>query len=291
MRLGVMALATDLTMPPTDLAIAVEERGLSSLFLPEHTHIPTSRSTPYPGGEPLKEEYRRFVDPLVALSMAAAVTERIELGTGVLLVNQHDPIALAKAIATLDHLSGGRFVLGAGFGWNEDEMAHHGVDPRRRRTIFREKILAMIELWENDEASFDGKYVSFSPSWQWPKPARKPHPPILLGGGAGPVFFKHLAEYADGWLPIGGKGLKDDIQAMRDAASEAGRDPDELSVNLFGVMPDPGRLEYYRELGADRVALGLPPEKRFTDIGGATADVILPILDEYAVLAEQFQDA
>ncbi|WP_153504335.1 LLM class F420-dependent oxidoreductase [Cumulibacter manganitolerans] len=290
MRLGVMALATDRTMPPAELAVAVEERGLRSLFLPEHTHIPASRQTPYPGGEPLKDEYYRFLDPLVALSMAAAVTERIELGTGVLLVNQHDPIALAKAIATLDHLSGGRFVLGAGFGWNEDEMSHHGVDPRRRRTVFREKMLAMIELWENELASFDGTHVSFSPSYQWPKPARRPHPPVLLGGGAGPVFFKHLAEYADGWLPIGGKGLKDDIAAMRDAAAEAGRDPAELSINLFGVFPDRGRLEHYRELGADRVALALPPAKRFTDVEGATADVILPILDEYAVLAEQLHD-
>lgn len=290
MRIGVMALATDQTMRPDELAIAVEERGLASLFLPEHTHIPASRRTPYPGGEPLKDEYYRFLDPLVALSMAAAVTKRIELGTGVMLVNQHDPIALAKAIATLDHLSGGRFVLGAGFGWNEDEMSHHGVDPRRRRTIFREKILAMVELWENELASFDGKYVSYSPSYQWPKPARRPHPPILLGGGAGPVFFKHLAEYADGWLPIGGKGLADDIAAMRAAAEEIGRDPSELSINLFGVMPDVGRLEHYRELGADRVALGLPPQKRFTDIGGATADEILPILDEYAVLAERFHD-
>ncbi|WP_134321742.1 LLM class F420-dependent oxidoreductase [Cumulibacter soli] len=290
MRLGVMALATDWTMPPADLAVAVEERGLSSLFLPEHTHIPVSRRTPYPGGEPLKDEYYRFLDPIVALSMAAAVTSRIELGTGVLLVNQHDPIALAKAIATLDHLSQGRFVLGAGFGWNEDEMSHHGVDPRRRRSVFREKVMAMIELWENEQASFNGTYVSFEPSWQYPKPARKPHPPILLGGGAGPGFFKHMAEYADGWLPIGGKGLVDDIRAMRAAAEEIGRDPNELSVNLFGVKPDEGRLEHYRELGVERVALGLPPEERFTDIGGATAEVILPILDQYAVLAEKFQD-
>lgn len=147
MRLGVMVLATDLTMPPAELAQAVEARGLSSLFLPEHTHIPICRRTPYPGGEPLKEEFYRLLDPLVALSVAAAATSTIELGTGVMLVNQHDPIVLAKQIATLDHLSNGRFVLGAGFGWNEEEMEHHGVKPKERRKVFRQKIMAMQALW------------------------------------------------------------------------------------------------------------------------------------------------
>ncbi len=290
MRLGVMVLPTDRTMPPAALARAVEDRGLASLFLPEHTHIPTSRRTPYPGGEPLKEEFRRLLDPLVALSMAAAVTSTIELGTGIMLVNEHDHIALAKAISTLDHLSGGRFVLGAGFGWNEDEMEHHGVDPRRRRAVFREKVLAMIELWTQEEASFQGDHVSFSPSWQWPKPARKPHPPILLGGGAGPGFFKHIVEYADGWLPIGGAGLIDDIAALRQAAEDAGRDPDDLSINIFGTKPDPGKFEHFRSIGIDRVVMGLPPAERFSDIRGATAEQILPVLDGYAALVEKFQD-
>jgi probable F420-dependent oxidoreductase len=290
MRLGVMVLPTDRTMPPVDLARAVEDRGLSSLFLPEHTHIPVSRRTPYPGGEPLKEEFRRLLDPMVGLAMAAAVTSKIELGTGIMLVNEHDPIALAKQISTLDHLSGGRFVLGAGFGWNEDEMEHHGVNPKKRRTVFREKMLAMISLWTEEEASFQGEYVSFSPSWQWPKPARKPHPPILLGGGAGPGFFKHIAEYADGWLPIGGAGLVDDIAALRSAAEEAGRDPASMSINIFGTKPDPGKLEYYREIGIDRVVMGLPPADRFTDIRGASADQILPVLDQYAELVVKFQD-
>jgi len=290
MRLGVMVLATDLTMPPAELAEAVESRGLSSLFLPEHTHIPTCRITPYPGGEPLSEEFHRMLDPLVTLSIAAAVTSTIELGTGVMLINQHDPIVLAKQIATLDHLSNGRFVLGAGFGWNKEEMAHHGVNPANRRKVFREKILAMRALWTQDEASFDGEFVSFSPSWAWPKPARKPYPPILLGGAAGPNFFTHVAEYADGWLPIGGSNLRTDIRVLHRHAESVGRDPQSLSVNVFGARPNLGSLELYRELGVDRVILGLPPAERFTDVRGATRDEILPVLDGYVSLVEKFKD-
>lgn len=289
MRLGVMVLPTDQTMPPADLARAVEERGLSSLFLPEHTHIPTSRRTPYPGGEPLKEEFRRLVDPIVALSIAASVTSTIELGTGVMLVNEHDPIVLAKQIATLDHFSGGRFVLGAGFGWNEEEMEDHGVDPRFRRTVFREKVLAMRELWTKDEAAFDGRFVSFSPSWSWPKPVQKPHPPILLGGAAGPKFFSHIVEYADGWLPIGGSRLAEDIAQLYQQAEAVGRDPKSLSINIFGARPNIGSLEHYRKLGVERVVLGLPPAPRFTDVRAATKEQIMPVLDEYADLVERFR--
>lgn len=290
MRLGVMVLPTDQTMPVADLARAVEARGLSSLFLPEHTHIPMSRRTPYPGGEPLKPEFRRLLDPMVALSIAAAVTTTIELGTGVMLVNEHDPIALAKQIATLDHLSGGRFVLGTGFGWNEDEMEHHGVNPRQRRKVHREKVMAMRELWTQEEAEFHGEFVSFSPSWSWPKPERKPHPPILLGGAAAPKFFSHVIEYCDGWLPIGGANLVTDIANLRSQAEEAGRDPNSLSINIFGALPDPGSLAHYQEIGVDRVVMGLPPARRFTDIRAATAEQILPVLDEYAALVEKFRE-
>ena len=250
MRLGVMVLPTDQTMPPAELAVAVEERGLSSLFLPEHTHIPVRRATPYPGGEPLKEEYKRFLDPLVALGMAAAVTSKIELGTGVLLVNQHHPITLAKQIATLDHLSGGRFVLGIGSGWNEEEMANHGVDPKKRRTTLRENMLAMIELWTKDEAEYDGKYVSFTKSWQWPKPVRKPHPPILLGAAGTPSNFKHLVEFCDGWFPIGGGGVARSIEELHRVAEDAGRDPATISINVFGTKPDRSKLRsaFYTEI-------------------------------------------
>jgi probable F420-dependent oxidoreductase len=287
-RLGVMVLPTDETMPPTDLAIAVEERGLLSLFLPEHTHIPTSRRTPYPGGEPLKPEFRRLLDPMVALAMAAAVTSTIELGTGVMLVNEHHPIDNAKRIATLDHLSGGRFVLGAGSGWNEDEMEHHGVNPKRRNTVLRENLLAMIELWTKETAAFDGDYVKFSESWMWPKPARAPHPPILLGGGPTPAVFKRVVEFCDGWFPIGGAGLPEHIAELRRFAEEAGRDPDTISINIFGAFPDRRKLSWYQALGVDRVVMGLPPAPRFTDIRGAGADKILPVLDDYAELVKEF---
>ena len=290
MRLGVMVLASDETMPPAELAEAVESRGLSSLFLPEHTHIPTCRRTPYPGGGPLNEEFHRLLDPLVTLTMAAAVTSTIELGTGVLLINQHDPIALAKQIATLDHLSNGRFVFGAGYGWNEEEMENHGVRPKDRRKMAREKLLAMQALWTQDEASFDGEFVSFSSSWTWPKPVRKPHPPILLGGAAGPKFFAHLVEYADGWLPIGGSNLRADIQELHCHAESVGRPPQSLSINVFGARPNLGSLGLYRELGVDRVVLALPPVERFSDVRGATRDEILPVLDGYAGLVEEFRD-
>ncbi len=195
---------TDTTISPVDLARQAEERGFSSLYLPEHTHIPTSRRTPAPTGEPLAQEYRRTMDPFVSLAAAASVTSRIRLGTGICLVAQRDYLVTAKAVATLDVLSDGRFVFGVGYGWNADEMASHDLDPTRRRQILREKVLAMKRLWSDDVASFQGKHVHLAPSWAWPKPTQKPYPPIMLGGAPGPTLFKHIAEFADGWLPIGG---------------------------------------------------------------------------------------
>jgi len=185
MRYGVTMFMTDQTMPPVDLARAIEERGLHSLYVPEHTHIPTSRLTPPPTGDAeLRDEYKRTLDPLVALAMCCAATERLIVGTGVCLVAQRDPIVTAKAIATLDHMSGGRFVLGMGFGWNADEIADHGVSMPERRDIAREHVLAMRALWRDDVASFDGKYVQIPPSWSWPKPARPGGPPVRIGGAA-----------------------------------------------------------------------------------------------------------
>jgi probable F420-dependent oxidoreductase len=289
MKLGVMALCTDETMPPIDLAKAVEERGLSSLFLPEHTHIPTSRTTPYPGGEPLAQEFRRLVDPIVTLAAMAAATTTLELGTGVLLVGQHDPIVLAKQIATLDHLSKGRFVLGIGFGWNEDEMTHHGVDPKHRRSVVREKVLAMKQLWTEVEGSFVGEHVAFSSSWSWPKPVTQPHPPILIGGGAGPGLFRHIAEYASGWIPIGGAQLWASLPDLHRAAEGVGRDPATIEIDIFGARPVRKNLERYVELGVKRVVLGLPPAARFGDIRGGTKEQVLPFLDDYAALATDFE--
>ncbi|RMF22960.1 MAG: LLM class F420-dependent oxidoreductase [Deltaproteobacteria bacterium] len=274
MKLGITMFATDQSMGPVDLAREAEARGFYSFYIPEHTHIPTSRETPPPTGEDeLPEEYRRTLDPFVALAAAAAATEDLVLGTGICLVAQRDPIVTAKEVATLDRISDGRFVFGIGFGWNCEEMADHGVDYRTRRDLVREKTLLMKRLWEDEEASFAGQYVRLSPSWAWPKPRRQP--PILIGGAAGPKLFAHIAEYADGWIPIGGAGVRAALPELARAAERAGRDPSELRVVPFGTIPDPGKLDYYASIGIDEVVLRIPSAGR---------DTVLRILDDYAGL-------
>jgi probable F420-dependent oxidoreductase len=274
MRYGVTMFMTDLSMGPADLARAVEERGFTSLYVPEHTHIPVSRRTPPPtGGDELADEYRRTLDPFVALAAAAAVTERVELGTGISVIAQHEPIVTAKTIATLDHVSGGRFVLGIGFGWNVEEMEDHGIDVPRRRELVREHVLAMRALWTHDVAGFDGEFVRFEPSWSWPKPARPGGPPVLIGGAAGPKLFAAIAEYADGWMPIGGGGIRAVLPDLQRAAEHAGRDPAALRIVPFGVLHDPAKIEYYASLGVDEVVLRVPAGR---------ADTVLPALDELA---------
>jgi len=276
MRYGVTMFMTDQTMPPADLARAIEERGLASLYVPEHTHIPTSRLTPPPTGDAeLRDEYKRTLDPFVALSMAAAATEHLVVGTGICLVAQRDPIVTAKAVATLDQLSGGRFVLGIGFGWNADEIADHGVTMPERRSVTREHVLAMRALWTNDVGSFDGEFVKIPPSWSWPKPVGPTGPPVLIGGAPGPKLFAHVAEYADGWIPIGGAGMRAALPDLHRACEAVDRDPATLRIVPFGTVPDAGKLEYYESIGVTEVVLRLP---------GGTADRVLPILDEYAPL-------
>jgi probable F420-dependent oxidoreductase len=273
-ELGVTLHATDRSLGPVELAREAEARGFSSLFLPEHTHIPVSRRTPPPTGEAdLPEEYRRSLDPLVGLAAAASVTKRIRLGTGVLLPAQRDPIALAKALATLDLLSGGRLVLGVGFGWNREEMESHGVDFRRRRALVRERVLAIEALWAREVAEFHGEFVDFEPSWQWPKPLQQPRPPVLIGGAAGPALFAHVAEWADGWLPIGGAGLRRALPELRRAWEARGRDPSGLRVVPFGTLPDAGKLAHYESLGIREVVLRLPSAGR---------EAVLPALDAFA---------
>jgi probable F420-dependent oxidoreductase len=276
MRYGVTMFMTDETMPPADLARAVEERSLYSLYVPEHTHIPTTRLTAPPTGDAeLREEYKRTLDPFVALAMAAAVTERLVVGTGICLVAQREPIVTAKAVASLDQLSGGRFVLGIGFGWNADEIAAHGVSMPDRRAVTREHVLAMRALWSNDVGSFDGEFVQIPPSWSWPKPVRPQGPRVLIGGAPGPKLFAHVAEYADGWIPIGGAGVRAAMPDLHRACEAAGRDPATLHIVPFGTVPDAGKLEYYESIGVTEVVLRLPS-------GGA--DRVLPILDQYAPL-------
>jgi probable F420-dependent oxidoreductase len=275
MRFGVTMFATDRSIGIIDLAKAVEERGLDSVWLPEHTHIPTTRRTPYPMGGDLPDEYRRCLDPFVGLTAAAMAAPTIRVGTGVLLVAQHDPIVAAKAAATLDLVSGGRLSLGIGFGWNEDEMNDHGVDYKTRRELGREKVLAMRALWTQEEASFDGEYVHLPASSSWPKPVQAGGPPVLIGGAAGPKLFRHIAEYGDGWIPIGGKGITDALPKLRAALEAAGRDPSTVQVIPFASIPDHGKLDYFESLGITECVFQLPSRP---------ADQVLPLLDKQAAI-------
>ncbi len=271
MRFGITMFPTDLSIGPVQLGREAEARGLDSLWFPEHTHIPTSRRTPAPAGEPLAEEYKRSLDPFVAMAAVVGATENLRVGTGIALVAQRDPIVMAKEVASLDLVSGGRLDLGIGFGWNVEEMADHGVPFKERRAVVREKVLAMKALWTQDEAGFSGEHVRFEPSWSWPKPVQKPHPPLLIGGGGGPKLFEAIADYADGWIPIGGAGLREALPALRRAMESAGRDPAELSIVPFGSLPDPGKIEYYRSLGVSEIVFRVPP---------VPADEALPVLDQ-----------
>lgn len=262
MRVGITLFATDRSVGVVELARAAEDRGYDSFWLPEHTHIPTSRITPPPTGEDeLPEEYRRTLDPLIGLAACATATETIRLGTGILLPAQREPIVTAKAVATLDHLSDGRVDLGVGFGWNVDEMQHHGIDPARRRGVAREHVLAMRTLWEHDEASFAGEHVQFDPSWSYPKPVQS-RVPVLVGGGAGPVLLGHVVEYGDGWIPIGGAGLSDAIPTLRHRCEDAGRDPAGLRIVPFGSLPTPAKLEHFAAIGVTEVVFRVPSVSR-----------------------------
>ncbi|HEV3365596.1 MAG TPA: LLM class F420-dependent oxidoreductase [Acidimicrobiia bacterium] len=277
MHFGVSMFPTRYSVGPAELARAVEERGFESLFFPEHTHIPTSRRSPWPGGADLPGEYRETLDPFLALTAAAAVTERILLGTGICLVVERDPITTAKEVATLDLLSGGRFLFGIGGGWNREEMENHGTDPTRRFAVMRERVLAMKEIWTKDEAEFHGEYVDFDPLWQWPKPVQRPHPPVLVAGN-GPKTLDRVLEYGDGWIPIPGRGsvpLGEGTVRLREMAAERGREAPPVTV--FGARPQAEVLEHYAAAGVDRVLFALPPVE---------AAEAFKFLDSYANLVE-----
>jgi probable F420-dependent oxidoreductase len=259
MELGLAHFLTDYGMQPAELGQQVEQRGFESLFLPEHTHIPVSRDTPYPGGGELPREYSHTLDPFVALAAAAAVTERLKLGTGVSLVIQRDVIVTAKAVATLDHLSGGRFLFGVGAGWNREEMQNHGTDPRTRFTRMRESVEAMKAIWTEDDAEYHGKLIDFDPIWCWPKPVQKPHPPVLVGG-LGDGVYDRVVAYGDEWIPNrvrNPEALGERIAELQRRSEAAGRGP--IPVTVFGAKPEARLLERLRAAGVTRSLFYLLP--------------------------------
>ena len=281
--MGVTLLSADTTIRPDDLARAAEDRGFESMWLPEHSHIPISRESPWPGsltGEPLPAPYARLHDVFIGLSMAAAVTTRLRLGTSVLLLGQRDAIWTAKQVATLDHLSGGRVELGVGIGWNREEMANHGMRFADRWTRVRETVAAMRALWTNDVGTYEGEVVRVAPSWQWPKPAQPKGPPVHLGGGAGPRLLGEMAAWADGWLPISARAsLRSRLDAMHAACEGGGRDPASVTVSVFGATTSAPGLTSLSEEGVHRAVL---------TSWAADRDGVLRDLDSWVSLVEEF---
>jgi len=276
MHIGVTMFCTDYSMRIDDLARETEARNFESLFVPEHTHIPTSRRSPFGGGGELPKEYWHTLDPFVGLMAAAAVTKKLKIGTGICLIIERDTIVTAKAAATLDFLSGGRFLFGIGAGWNAEEMENHGTEFKTRFRKMREQVLAMKEIWTKDEPKFHGDFVNFDPIWSWPKPVQKPGPPVLLGGESGHTL-QRVVDYCEGWFPRG-RAADKILPGMKDLearAAKAGRDMKTISVNVFGAAPDEAVLDTYRKAGVTRVMLRLPSEPR---------EAILPLLDKHAKL-------
>ena len=280
MLVGAFMFVTDYSMRPDELARLLEERGFESLWVPEHTHIPASRLSPWPGGGDLPQEYWHSYDPFVALSAAAAVTTKLKLGTGICLIVERDPITTAKEIASLDMLSDGRFMFGIGGGWNAEEMENHGTNYRRRWRLLRERVLAMKAIWTEDEAEFHGEFVNFDKLWAYPKPVQKPHPPIFMGGD-GPTTFNRVVDFCDGWMPIAGRpgqegSLAEKIALLRRQAEEAGRDPASLPISLYWMgRPREDTIERVEEAGVDRIIFGLPAAQR---------DEVMPRIDQCAEL-------
>jgi probable F420-dependent oxidoreductase len=276
MNIGVCIFPTDRAIRPDDLARELEMRKFESLFVPEHTHIPTSRRSPFAGGQ-LPEEYKRTHDPFVALMAAAAATTHLKVGTGICLIIERDTITTAKAVASLDALSNGRFLFGIGGGWNAEEMEHHGTEFKTRFKKLEEQVRAMKEIWTKDAAEFHGRFVNFDPIWSWPKPAQKPHPPVLLGGESGHTL-QRVVDFCDGWFPRARnhEAIMSAFNDLKARAARAGRDMKSVSVSVFGaVTADEAKLDAYREAGFTRVLLRLPPEGR---------DVVLPLIDQWAKL-------
>jgi probable F420-dependent oxidoreductase len=277
MEFGVVIFPTDYAIGMAELGRACEERGFESLWVAEHTHIPVSRRTPWPGGAELPQHYWHTLDPFVALTAAAATTTRLKLGTGICLVVERDPIVLAKEVASLDLVSEGRFLFGVGGGWNREELENHGTSFPLRWRVLRERIVAMKRIWTEDEPEFHGEFVNFDPIWSWPKPVQKPHPPVIVGGN-GPTTFDRVLEYGDGWMPIHGRpgpggSIEERIAELDRRTDEAGRA--RIPVTVYQAPADAAAVESYRQAGAARLVFGLP---------AAGADAVLSRLDHLAQL-------
>jgi probable F420-dependent oxidoreductase len=257
MKFGLAIFPTDYAITMTELGPAVEERGFESLWVAEHTHIPVSRLTPYPSGGELPKQYWHTLDPFVALTAAAVVTTTLRIGTGICLVIEHDTIDMAKQVASLDHVSQGRFLFGVGGGWNREEMADHGTAFETRWQVLRERVEAMKAIWTREEPEYHGDFVDFEPIWIWPKPVQKPHPPVLLGGN-GPNTLKRVVRFADGWMPNRGDFLER-IPDLQRLAQEAGRAP--IPVTAY-VKPAPQEIERCIQAGVERVIFYLPSDGR-----------------------------
>ena len=281
MRIGGAMFFTDYSMSPIDLARALEERGFDSLGVPEHSHIPLSRKSPFPSGGDLPRKYYDVMDPFVVLSAAAAVTRTLLLGTGICLIAQRDPIQTAKQVASIDQVSGGRFLFGIGNGWNEDEMANHGTAFASRHKLARERVEAMKEIWTKSKAEYHGEFVNFDPMMTWPKPVQKPHPPIIVGG-AFPFGARRALRYGDGWMPHRTRSSYADVQALlpkfREMAAEAGRDPASVPITIWGAKENLDLLKRDRDDGVSRLVVSFDSAK---------ADAILPELDRWATLIRQ----
>ena len=281
MDFGAMMFMTDYSISAVDLARALEERGFESLWNPEHSHIPLSRKTPFPGGGDVPKMYYDAMDPFVTLTAAAAATKKLKLGTGVCLVIQRDTIQTAKLVASIDQVSGGRFLFGIGGGWNTEEIENHGTAFATRMQKMREQIEAMKAIWTENKPEYHGEIVDFPPMMTWPKPVQKPHPPVILGG-AFPQAARRAIRYGNGWVPIAGRGakLEDFLPAFKEMLTEAGRSLAEVPITMFGVPQEEDTLKRYRDLGVARVVAGLPPEP---------AEKTLPALDRWAEIMRKVQ--
>jgi probable F420-dependent oxidoreductase len=281
LNFGASMFFTDYSMAPGELGKALEERGFESVWAPEHSHIPLSRKTPFPAGGDLPKKYYDAMDPFVTLTMAAAATKTLKVGTGVCLVAQRDPIQTAKLVASIDQVSNGRFLFGIGNGWNRDELEDHGVDFAQRHKVARERVEAMKAIWTQSKAEYHGEFVNFDPMMTWPKPVQKPHPPVIVGG-AFPYSARRAIRYGDGWIPQASRGayaeIADMIPEFRKMATEAGRDASKIEITVWFPKQDADLMKRYQDLGVSRVVFNVESEK---------ADTILPVVDGWAALMRQ----